>query len=571
MSDLAWAYDLVGNRLSQTKFIPGVFNGPDKNEQTLYSYDANDRLKSEMYTGTQTTQEEPQVTTTTNTSQTIYAYNKTQQTSKTKVEGTITTTQTFSYNRQGLMASVITDTSDQTTLKRVDYSYDTGGHRVGTAEYEALVSAPESWTLTATTRYLTDVQNPTGYSQVLQETHYSGGAPSKKIIYTVGHDQISQATYTLDTSGLQSLASNLFFGTDGHGSVRALYDLAGAVATVGTSLPQQFDYDAYGNLLGWNNLQPATTYLYNSESFDFRIGQQYLRARWYDPRTGRFNQLDPLAGNSSDPHSFHKYAYVHGDPVNGVDPSGMFAQVAFIHLRAAYIQAGRSAALGGLQAAGRRLGVTLAKNFAEWYYIDNHINSTIDALAGLAYDISGIQDPALAQWVSRVNTVLGTITAARRVMKAGPLAVVPFFAANPDYRGSRLEKLVGFYSTYKIQQRYSGYVAGGLVVLGSMPLLIAQLNFAATFSSVHNPTLSFRGVTSPLVMVSRMVLGSAIGTSGPHAFYSTVFLPDIIESVRAEIRRDGSPRSVASAIEQLVSGIQAAFPEELGFDDEEEW
>ncbi|MBX3420674.1 MAG: RHS repeat-associated core domain-containing protein [Pirellulaceae bacterium] len=241
----------------------------------------------------------------------------------------VTTTQTFSYNRQGLMASVITDTSDQTTLKRVDYSYDTGGHRVGSAEYQASSSSPSDWTLTASTRYLTDVQNPTGYSQVLQETHYSGGAPSKKIIYTVGHDQISQATFTIDTSGLQSLTSSLFFGTDGHGSVRVLYDAAAAIAQQ-AELQQIYQYDAYGNLLmigqvsHLSTITPLTAYLYSGESFDFRTGQQYLRARWYDPRTGRFNQLDPFAGNSADPQSFHKYAYVHGDPVNGADPIGMF-------------------------------------------------------------------------------------------------------------------------------------------------------------------------------------------------------------------------------------------------------
>jgi hypothetical protein len=49
-----------------------------------------------------------------------------------------------------------------------------------------------------------------------------------------------------------------------------------------------------------------------------------LRARFYDATTGRFNRLDPFFGNSSDPQSFHKYAYVHGDPVQGIDPTGEF-------------------------------------------------------------------------------------------------------------------------------------------------------------------------------------------------------------------------------------------------------
>lgn len=51
---------------------------------------------------------------------------------------------------------------------------------------------------------------------------------------------------------------------------------------------------------------------------------QYLRARYYLPAQGIFNRLDPFFGNQDDPQSLHKYAYVHGDPVNGIDPSGLF-------------------------------------------------------------------------------------------------------------------------------------------------------------------------------------------------------------------------------------------------------
>jgi len=50
---------------------------------------------------------------------------------------------------------------------------------------------------------------------------------------------------------------------------------------------------------------------------------QNLRARPYDPRTGRFVGLDPFRGNMQDPQSLHKYAYVHGDPIGGTDPTGL--------------------------------------------------------------------------------------------------------------------------------------------------------------------------------------------------------------------------------------------------------
>ncbi|MEX2316268.1 MAG: RHS repeat-associated core domain-containing protein [Pirellulales bacterium] len=68
-----------------------------------------------------------------------------------------------------------------------------------------------------------------------------------------------------------------------------------------------------------------TSLLYSGEQTD-KTGLQYLRARYYDPTNGRFNRLDPFAGNVSDPQSLHKYLYAHSNPVNGVDPSGMFLQ-----------------------------------------------------------------------------------------------------------------------------------------------------------------------------------------------------------------------------------------------------
>jgi RHS repeat-associated protein len=67
-----------------------------------------------------------------------------------------------------------------------------------------------------------------------------------------------------------------------------------------------------------------TEFLYSGEQFDSKIGQQYLRQRYYDPATGRFNRLDPFFGNVSDPQSLHKYLYTHADPMNGIDPSGLY-------------------------------------------------------------------------------------------------------------------------------------------------------------------------------------------------------------------------------------------------------
>ena len=82
-------------------------------------------------------------------------------------------------------------------------------------------------------------------------------------------------------------------------------------------------YDAFGNPL---NYDPATTFdshLYSGEQTD-STGLQWLRSRYYDPRTGHFLSFDAYWGNIQDPQSLHKYVYCYGDGVNHTDPTGQF-------------------------------------------------------------------------------------------------------------------------------------------------------------------------------------------------------------------------------------------------------
>jgi len=157
----------------------------------------------------------------------------------------------------------------------------------------------------ATTYYLLDDRNPSGYAQVLEEWTSGGGTPNLSKVYSYGLALISQR---------QPGASTNFFGADGHGSTRFLLDAAGHFANV-------FAYDAYGILIA-SNAPAQTTHLYCGEQLDPDVGFYYLRARYLAPGIGRFWTADPLEGNVEDPLSLHKYQYCQADPVNGRDPSG---------------------------------------------------------------------------------------------------------------------------------------------------------------------------------------------------------------------------------------------------------
>jgi|GEM_PF-1575289 len=156
-----------------------------------------------------------------------------------------------------------------------------------------------------TTYYLVDDRNPTGYAQVVEE--YQGSTLTA--VYTHGLDLISQRR-----SGTVN-----YYVYDGHGSVRALTDTGGSVTDT-------YQYDAYGTKLSTSTGTTSNNYLYTCGQFDSDLGFYYLRARYYKPDTGRFWTSDTYKGSNNDPLSLHKYLYAQNDPVDNVDPIGLYSQ-----------------------------------------------------------------------------------------------------------------------------------------------------------------------------------------------------------------------------------------------------
>jgi RHS repeat-associated protein len=158
-----------------------------------------------------------------------------------------------------------------------------------------------------TTRYLVDDLNLTGLPQVVEET--------------VNNVVQRQYTYGLQLISENQIANNTWvtslYQTDGTGSVRQLTNSAGVVTDT-------YEYDAYGNKISSTGTTP-NNYLYRGEQYDPDLSLYYLRARYYNPVTGRFLSVDSLAGEGQ-----RRYEYADADPVNGMDPSGDAAMMEFL-------------------------------------------------------------------------------------------------------------------------------------------------------------------------------------------------------------------------------------------------
>lgn len=68
-------------------------------------------------------------------------------------------------------------------------------------------------------------------------------------------------------------------------------------------------------------------YAFTGREWDAETGLYYYRARYYDPKLGRFLQEDTFPRFREDSQSFNRYSYVYNNPINVTDPSGHLALV----------------------------------------------------------------------------------------------------------------------------------------------------------------------------------------------------------------------------------------------------
>ena len=288
----AWEYDADGKLTKETATAQGL------STTCSYQYDAVGNRTQKDCDGTKTT----------------YSYNNLDQLTQETVGSNATT---YKYDGRGNLlekktpAATITYTwssdnrltqvSDGTTT--VKYGYDALGRRISRTEERGSNKTETQWIL--------DTARP--YSEIITErTRTNGGAWST-----------TSYTHTPDGVGLliaeNKAGTTRHIYTDAQGSTRLVTDAAGNVI-------EALDFDAFGNETATNTKE--TRHRYTGESFDATTGLYHLRARDYDPATGRFISMDEHPGSQRIPLSLNKYLYGNADPVNTIDPSGYMAGVA---------------------------------------------------------------------------------------------------------------------------------------------------------------------------------------------------------------------------------------------------
>src|SRR6266545_8988 len=264
-------YDKVGNRKTKTE----AAGGPST--VTTYTYDANDRLAQEVRSSGAVS-----VTT-------LYGWDANGNLASKTVGSGPTAYTGYLYDAENRLVEVKQGASQATAQTIAAYGYDGAGNRVAKT-----VNGQ-------TTKFLVDA-NPI-LAQVLEETASTG----EKTLYLRGAGLIGQIT----PAGVS------YIYPDHLGSTRLIADAQGdATATLA--------YDAFGQVAAQSGTA-GTRFRFAGEYVDAETGFSYNRARYLDLATGRFISQDPLSRAIVRPITLNPYAYAHANPVNNIDPTGLFS------------------------------------------------------------------------------------------------------------------------------------------------------------------------------------------------------------------------------------------------------
>lgn len=290
-----YTYDAVGNPLTM-RGLGGVD----------YTYDARNRITDASYSngdfvgfaydavGNRTTKDTPDGTTS-------YSYDAADQlTNSSGPDGDTSYTydaagrqtqagvRSFAWDAAGRLVST---TQDSATT---EYAYDGDGQRVS-------VTADG-----ATTAWLWDINTADGLGRLALERDTATGETIRRHSYDHGPMAVN--------------ADHPHYTLRGRlGSVIGVVDAGSGI------IERDQTYYPYGELRSVKTGGAADTPLRFTGQYQDPTGDYHLRARQYNPETGRFRSRDPLAPALTDPY-VASYAYARNRPTVLTDPSGLAAE-----------------------------------------------------------------------------------------------------------------------------------------------------------------------------------------------------------------------------------------------------
>ena len=230
-------------------------------------------------------------------------------------------TYTYTYSTRGNVQT------KSRTGEHISYSWDVRD-RLASATYRTASGG----TITKKVEYVYDLND----RRILKRVDSDGGGPLPQVITQYifdGDDVVLELNVPIDFNPPtithrylhgpavdQILADETASGTlwplaDYQGTVRDLVDSTG-------KSKNHWNYDSFGKLLSEHAPKVDTLLGYAGMTRDEETGLYGTPARPYDPATGKFLSEDP----SGLADGVNVYAYVHNDPMNATDPTGLATQ-----------------------------------------------------------------------------------------------------------------------------------------------------------------------------------------------------------------------------------------------------
>ena len=310
-----WNYDVLG-RLTTITHIDGANSVL---AEYIYSYDAESQITGEVH------------------HKQIFDYVYDQAGQLIDASRSIFGNEHFTYDANGNRTNdgtLVGNNNQILSDKKFDYHYDAEGNLVG--KLERVTGNVTEYTYDHHNR-LTRVEERDGNTLLVNQVAYTYDALDRRI----GKTSKTETQYTMydgdnawadfDQDGhvltqylfgnrideilarFRPVEGTTWYLTDKLGTVRDLVDGDGNVIN-------HIDYDSFGHVLGQANSAAGDRFLFTGREFDAEIGLYYYRARYYDPNLGRFLSQDPLEFDAADTNF---YRYVHNDPLNRTDPTGL--------------------------------------------------------------------------------------------------------------------------------------------------------------------------------------------------------------------------------------------------------